>query len=225
MTTSVGAQYLYIFLDEGGNFDFSPTGTKYFTLTSITKTRPFQIAPVLDSLKYDLIETGLDIEYFHAAEDRQAVRDKMFAAIQQFMSSLRVDSLIVEKSKTGPALRADTQFYPRMISHILEYVLKSAVVRNCDEVIVITDNIPIKKKRDAVEKAIKTILKQKLQKTSKYRLLHHASKSTFGLQVVDYCNWAIFRKWEKGDSRSYDLIKGRVLSEYDIFQKGSKKYY
>jgi len=79
------AEYLYIFLDEGGNFDFSPTGTKYFTLTCISKTRPFQIAPALDSLKYDLIETGLDIEYFHAAEDRQAVRDKVFAAIQKFM--------------------------------------------------------------------------------------------------------------------------------------------
>ena len=219
------AQYLYIFLDEGGNFDFSPSGTKYFTLTSITKTRPFQIAPILDALKYDLIETGLNIEYFHASEDRQAVRDKVFASIQQFMNSMRIDSLIVEKRKTGTALREDTQFYPRMIGYILEYILKSKTAQNCDEVIVITDNIPIKKKRDAVEKAIKTILKQKLPKTSKYRVLHHASKSTFGLQVADYCNWAIFRKWEKGDTRSYDLIKSRVLSEYDIFQKGSKLYY
>jgi len=219
------AQYLYIFLDEGGNFDFSPTGTTYFTLTSITKTRPFQIAPILESLKYDLIETGLDIEYFHAAEDRQAVRDKVFASIQQFINTLRIDSLIVEKKKTGPALRVDTQFYPRMIGYILGYVLKSNAARNCDEVIVITDTIPIKKKREAVEKAIKTILKQKLPKTSKYRVLHHASKSTFGLQVADYCNWAIFRKWEKGDTRSYDLIKSRVLSEYDIFQKGTRKYY
>ncbi len=106
MTTG-DSRYLYIFLDEGGNFDFSPSGTKYFTLTSITKTRPFQIAPILDSLKYDLIETGLDIEYFHAAEDRQAVRDMVFGAIQQFMNALRIDSLIVEKKKTGPALRAD----------------------------------------------------------------------------------------------------------------------
>lgn len=219
------SQYLYIFLDEGGNFDFSPSGTNFFTLTSITKTRPFQLAPILDALKYDLIETGLDIEYFHAAEDRQPVRDKVFASIQQFINSFRIDSLIVEKKKTGPALREDTQFYPRMIGYILEYVLKSKTAQSCDEVIVITDSIPIRKKREAVEKAIKKTLKQKLPKTSKYRVLHHASKSTFGLQVADYCNWAIFRKWEKGDTRSYDLIKGRVFSEYDIFQKGSRLYY
>jgi len=81
--------YLYIFLDEGGNFDFTPSGTKYFTITSISKTRPFRIAPILDHLKYDPIETGINIEYFHAAEDRQAVRDNVFAAIRQFMTSIR----------------------------------------------------------------------------------------------------------------------------------------
>ncbi len=122
-------------------------------------------------------------------------------------------------------LGTDTQFYPRMIGYILEYVLKSATARNFDEVIVITDNIPIRKKRDAVEKAIKTILKQKLPAAVKYRVLHHASKSTYGLQVADYCNWALFRKWEKGDTRSYDLIKSRVLSEYEIFRKGTTLYY
>jgi hypothetical protein len=74
--------YRYILLDEGGNFDFSPKGTRFFTLTSVTKVRPFQIAPVLDHLKYDLIETGLDLEYFHASEDRQPVRDQVFTAIR-----------------------------------------------------------------------------------------------------------------------------------------------
>lgn len=104
--------YLYVFLDEGGNFDFSPSGTRYFTFTSVTKARPFQIAPILDHLKYDLIETGLNFEYFHAAEDRQAVRDQVFHAIQRFLPSLRIDSLIVDKCKTGPALQDEQHFLP-----------------------------------------------------------------------------------------------------------------
>ncbi len=74
-------QYLYVFLDEAGDFNFSATGTKFFTFTTITKMRPFPWDAPLISLKYDLIEVGLDIEYFHAAEDRQAVRDKVFAII------------------------------------------------------------------------------------------------------------------------------------------------
>lgn len=39
---SEGNGILYIFLDEGGNFDFSTGGTKYFTITALSKERPFE---------------------------------------------------------------------------------------------------------------------------------------------------------------------------------------
>ena len=35
--------YLYIFLDEGGNLDFSLNGSKYFSLSCIAMERPFAI--------------------------------------------------------------------------------------------------------------------------------------------------------------------------------------
>ncbi len=38
---TAGSTPLYLFLDEGGNFDFSPAGTRYLTLTAVTATRPF----------------------------------------------------------------------------------------------------------------------------------------------------------------------------------------
>ncbi|WP_448508115.1 DUF3800 domain-containing protein, partial [Immundisolibacter sp.] len=71
-----------------------------------------------------------------------------------------------------------------------------------DEVIVITDTIPIQKKRQAVEKAIKGALSAMLPAGMRYRILHHASRSHYGLQVADYCNWAVFRKWQKGSRNS-----------------------
>ena len=70
-------QFLYVFLGEGGNFDFTAGGTPYFLLTSIVKERPFAAYQDMTELKYDLIETGANIEYFHAAEDAQATR-KLF---------------------------------------------------------------------------------------------------------------------------------------------------
>ena len=44
-------------------------------------------------------------------------------------------------------------------------------------------------------------------------------------QIADYCCWAIYRKWEKGDLRSHDLIKNKIRSEFDMFAKGNIKYY
>ncbi len=218
-------RYRYVFLDEGGNLDFSPSGTKYFTLTTVTTSRPFALYGPLSALRYDLIELGLDIEYFHAAEDRQAVRDKVFAEIQKHLADLRIDSLIVEKSKTGPALQAMDQFYPRMLGYLLRHLFGGDAVKNYDEVVVMTDSLPFTSKRRVVEKAVKTELGRMLPSHIRYRLLHHSSKACLYLQVADYCNWAIYRKWEGGDRRSLDLISPAVKSQYDIFQTGTIRYY
>ena len=218
-------QYLYVFLDEAGDFNFSVTGTKFFTFTTITKTRPFPWDTPLISLKYDLIEVGLDIEYFHAAEDRQAVRDKVFTIIGNNLGNFRIDSLVIEKRKTGPTLQVLEKFYPRMIGYLLRYVLDPKNLKDFSEVIVITDSIPVSRKREAVEKAVKQTLSKMLPTSTKYRVLHHASKSCVGLQIADYCNWAIFRKSERQDLRSYELIRSGIRSEFDIFRPGMKYYY
>jgi hypothetical protein len=55
-------RFLYIFLDEAGNLDFSPSGTRYFLLGSVAKERPFHAYKELTELKYDLVELGMDIE-------------------------------------------------------------------------------------------------------------------------------------------------------------------
>jgi hypothetical protein len=218
-------KFLYIFLDEGGNFDFSQNGTKYFTVTSLTKERPFEAYKDLTELKYDLAELGTCLEYFHAAEDRQAVRNKVFDVIQKNLAGIRIDSVIVEKCKTGPALQDEVEFYPKMIGYLIRYVLTGMGASKYSEVLVFTDAIPVEKKKQAIQKSIKEVLSEMLPKTAKYRIFHHESKSNFDLQIVDYCNWAIYRKHTNGDLRAYEKISKAVVSEFDIFRKGVRKYY
>ena len=45
------------------------------------------------------------------------------------------------------------------------------------------------------------------------------------IEIADYCNWAIFRKWERQDLRSYELIRSGLRSEFDIFKSGARHYY
>lgn len=219
------AQVAYLFLDEGGNFDFSSKGSLYFTMTSVLKFRPFETSYRLTSFRYDLIETGIDIEYFHASEDRQAVRNQVFDILCADLNRFEVDSIIVEKPRTEPALQAPNQFYPRMLGSLLKHVLNRIPFKNIVEVIVITDQLPIQKKRKAVEKAIKHTLKEMLPGDVPYRLLHHSSKSASGLQIADYFNWAVFRAWERGDPRSLEQIRPVVKSQVEIFKSGTTYYY
>lgn len=45
------------------------------------------------------------------------------------------------------------------------------------------------------------------------------------VQVADYCAWAIQRKWELNDPRSYELIQDRITYEYDLWAHGDEHYY
>jgi hypothetical protein len=213
---------LYVFMDEGGNLDFSPSGTRYFTVSSVACVRPFGWRSRLAELKYELIEGGMNIECFHASEDKQVVRDRVFAIISDELRSFRVDSLVVEKRKTGTVLQPVERFYPMMLGYLLRHVINSIRAGAYSEVIVLTDALPLERKRNAVEKAIKETLAGMLPGVMRYRVLHHASKSNIELQVADYCNWAIYRKWTNGDVRSYDIIKDAIRSEFDVSETGQK---
>lgn len=218
---------VYLFLDEGGDLNFAPSGTRHFTMTCVTTFRPFVLDQELTELRYDFIESSLDIEYFHASEDKQAIRDRVFATLSARLSSYRVDCIIAEKRKAAPSLRTEVRFYPLILGWLLSYVVKGIMMKfpNLTDYIIITDQLPIKRKRDAVEKAIKRILAEKLPEEIKYKILHHDSKSCPGLQIADYLNWAIFRKWERNDLRSFSVVSAGIESEFDIFKSGKKFWY
>ena len=216
---------IFIFLDESGNLDFSPSGSRYFVLTCVTMRRPFEANAELDNYKYDCIEYGLERERFHCSEDNQHVRQRVFGIIGNHLGSMRIDSLIVEKSKTGPSLRAETQFYPRMLGYLLKYVLNRPSHAQAEETVIVTDTIPLKRRRRAIERAVKLTLSSMLPQRPKYRILHHDSRSHYGLQVADYCCWAIFRKHERKDITHYSEIESAVRSDFDIFQSGTTHYY
>jgi len=216
---------LYVFLDEGGNFDFSAKGTKYVTLTCVSGTRPFTWLEPLANLRYDLLETDWNLERFHASEDHWKVRQQVFEVISSHIDSLRIDSLIVEKRKTAPALQSIEVFYPRMLGYLLRYVIEGGLRQGHTQVIVITDTLPLKKKRNAIRKGIQLTLPQMLPDSAAYEILHHTSQSSIGLQLADYCNWAIYRKWQEGDETNYAKIQKAIASEFDIFASGTTTYY
>jgi hypothetical protein len=222
----MASRFLYIFLDEAGNRDFSKNGTQYFLFSAVLRERPFMSSTELIELKYDLIESGMDICRFHASEDLQAVRDRVFKIIQSDLEKTRVEALFVEKRKTHPALQLEDRFYPEMLGYFVRHMLQGIDLTVYKELIVFTDKLPQgKNQKQSFEKIVKQTLARMVPGNVNYRLLHHDSQSCMGLQIADYCTWAIYRKLDRDDLRSYDLIKSVIRKEFDIFQKGKKYYY
>ena len=185
----------YIFLDEAGNFDFNVNGTRYFALASVSMRRPFLAFDALDNYKHDCLEAGRNLEYFHCSHDREEVRNGLFDLIAAHLDGIRIDYLVVQKSGTDPPLQEAVRFCPEMLGHLLKVVLPRELDADSSEVIIITDAIPVNRKRRAVEKAVRTTLARMLPPGMNYRVLHHQSRSHYGLQVADYSCWAVFRKW------------------------------
>ena len=104
-----------------------------------------------------------------------------------------------------------------MLGYLLRGALTTELDTGANKVIVITDTIPVNKKRKAVEKSIQGAVSRNQLPGLKYRVLHHQSRSHYGLQVADYCCWAIFRKWEMEDSTWYDRIKLAVRRELNVY--------
>ena len=210
---------LYLFIDEAGNFDFAESGTSYLVLSCVSRRRPLLGAGELLELKYDLLESGqAELEYFHASEDRQSVRHLVWEVIERHLASMQVDSLIIEKRMVVEGLRSPEKLFAWAIGRLLHHVLGRWSTQPLSEIVVMTDRLPLNKHRAAAERAIRGQLTEIMPARARCRIFHHASMSDPGLQIVDYINWAVFRKWERGDRSSYARISRAIRSEYEIFR-------
>lgn len=218
--------YLYVFVDESGNYDFSANGTSHWVLTSLMCTDVTQGVTDLYDLKHRLIDAGIDLEYFHASEDRQVVRDQVFSILAG-LGGIRVDSVVVQKCMAAPSIQPLRHFYPMMVENLLKYAFdpRGWNVKEYEKVLVFLDQASKRKKeRETLVKALKTGLKSHLGGVP-YKICMHRSASHPQLQMVDYFSWAIYQRWERNEQRPYSQVSHHIESQFDIFRYGNKKWY
>jgi len=226
---------LFIFIDESGNFDFSSKGTKYFILSAVSTLNPLG-KERLEEIKYDLMKNGTNLEYFHASENKQFVRNRVYNFIES-LEDIEIDSVIVQKNKTNPSLyilekkkmskkEKGYKLYIIALRTLLKYIFKRYKnSENINQVIIILSSIFNTNKQDLIKMIIKKYLKQEFPKS--FFLYFHECRADKNTQIADYCSWAIYKKWTDGEIRPYNSIikKGKVRSEFDIFGIGENIYY
>jgi hypothetical protein len=214
---------LNIFIDESGSFDFSAQGTKHFILTAVSATQCADLFAGFFDLKQRIATTGLDLEEFHATNDRQAVRDQMYAFLEQHCDHdcFTIDSIIAQ----NPTIREPAVFYAKLLRILLKWVFRSRVTGEIDQVLVWAARIGTHKKRVVFEKTVKQYLSNDLETRVSYHLFIHSASSHPMLQVADYCCWAVAKKWKDGELRPYSKIKKALKTEFDVFKRSREEYY
>jgi hypothetical protein len=149
------------------------------------------------------------------------VRDAVFEAIQAM--DFRFDVTALEKRKTIPRLQADhDRFYKEAWFLHFKFVCPTITTEN-DELLVVASSLGTRARRKSLRGALHDVVQQ----TAKCRA-HSAfwpCASDPCLLIADYCTWAVQRKYEKGDDRSYKLIRGKISTEFRPFDAGATRYY
>lgn len=217
----------FVFADEAGDFDFSRgrNQSKYFIACAV-KLDSCDIGIDLLKLRRELMWDGADLkDKFHATEDSQFVRDRVYALIQKH--DMQIYAQILEKSKAQPSMRPTKErFYKVAWYYLFKNNMKHIVTSLDDQLMVTIASIGTKKGQAPFSEAVLDVVEQTQRiDAGSWRTTFCSSASDPCLQIADYCTWAIQRKWERQDCRSYDLIKDKIRYEFDLWAHGGHHYY
>lgn len=215
---------MYVFADEAGNFDFriGHGASTYFVIGTVTMPDCSAGHKLLE-LRREMAWQSIALEStFHATEDTQIVRDEVFRLLQTL--DFRIDATILEKRKAQPHLHKNPEYFYKLAWYMHMKYVAPTIVKKKDELLVVAASIGTKKRQKGVRLGIADVINQSAP-VSQWEVAFWPSNSDPCLQIADYCTWAIQRKWEKNDDRSYKLIEDKIVSEYDIFRFGNTYYY
>jgi Protein of unknown function (DUF3800) len=216
--------HVYLFADEAGDFAFNARGSRYFIIGSVT-LEDCAIGSKLLDLRRELTMQGRvqqGFAEFHAAEDRQEIRDLVFNLLGAH--DFRVDATILDKAKTLPRLAQDhLRFYKQAWYLHFQYV-GPRVVGPKDDLLVVASALQVNRKKAVLGHAVRDVVQQ-IAAARSYQTAFWPAQADPCLQVADYVTWAIQRKHERGDARSYELIRDKIASELQPFRIGATTYY
>jgi hypothetical protein len=216
--------HVYLFADEAGDFAFNARGSRYFIIGSVT-LEDCAIGSDLLDLRRRLTMQGRvhqGFAEFHAAEDRQEIRDLVFSLLGAH--DFRVDATILDKTKTLPRLAQDhLRFYKQAWYLHFQYV-GPRVVGPKDDLLVVASALQVNRKKAVLGHAVRDVVQQIVEARS-YQTAFWPAQADPCLQAADYVTWAIQRKHERGDARSYELIRNKIASEFQPFRIGATTYY
>ena len=213
---------LYVFIDESGNFDFSSRGTDFLIEAAVMTREPVKLSARICELRYQLMSEGYDDLEFHASENKQAVRDRVYEVLRSSSDLFRGHVLYLDKHRAAPAKQnkiAMVELFAKAFVNWLEAVVRKDVI---SKVVMMFDSVLTNKEQAAFNKTFKPRLKKA---GLEFAISFAPVRSEPNGQVADYIAWAFSRKLERGDLRPMQQLEGVVIGEFDLFRKGHTRYY
>jgi len=219
----------FIFFDESGHMDFSMKSSRFAVVVAL------YIPQAADSLMQDYWKLRHELYItppsggkqqdrytnyrFHAANDPQIVRDAVFSLLENHLVSLKVHAVVLEKRDVFPELQSVEWSFEKLYHFAFRSICSySDWLVDVQGVNLIIDDNGTTRLRQATIGGIRRA--EKICGRITRSTIHHVSSTGHPfLQLADYFGWAMFRKYESEDERSYEIIKEAVENEWVLFKK------
>lgn len=202
---------MYIFVDEAGNLsDYSDSGSKFFVLSAVIADDHSPCNQLTD-LRHDLEKESFSLpKGFHAKSDPRPRRERVFNRLNDMEIAIHV--VAIKKDHVLHNLRKPE-------SWVYGYAVKLLVTYICE-----LDIHPSHRKRLVLPIYASGKLRQSTSAVCR-RSVEEYSQNQFeiaiwetathpGLQIADYCSWAVQRKLERGDDSAINKIRKQIKSAF-----------
>jgi hypothetical protein len=199
-----------IYLDESGDLGFSPGASDYFVISFLTTKDKTPLKRAVRKVKKKhRLAPSFELK---GNTTPPKIKEDLLKRIASL--DINIYAIVMNKANVSPRLRQDTNI-------LYNYVLGLIVVPYiCKQTIV---TIVVDRRVVSVTSGFKLdeylaykVWYENLAEVD-MQIQHEDSKWTLSLQAADVVCNSIFRKYESGDERLYNLICGKIKEEQQLF--------
>jgi hypothetical protein len=226
---------LVIYVDESGSPDVISTNGEdllalgrtcnYFVLVALRSFDPSALARLMvDCTAWgdqhpDRKRPRGALDHLHASKDDDVVRKRVYEALAG--APIKATAIVVDKRSLDPAKswRGDrTALYNELMARLLS---DSLHLYERTRIVISRKNLDTPADLDRMVRQIESGWNEYVDAVhptlpSLITARHGRARASRGLQAVDYIAWALFRGFESGDARYYNMIKDVVRHIHDI---------
>jgi len=205
-------------MDESGNlgFDFSKRGTTtFFLVTSLFVMKKRPIEKCVKNTHSGLRKKFKKIGVLHAYHEEPITRKRLLTCLAE--RNCKIMTIRLNKGKVYTKLQDEKAVLYNYVTNILlDRIFSKKLLSSGGGIEIIASR---RETNRFLNQNFQSYLKSQLARNHdiKVRISIKTPSQEKGLQAVDFVSWAIFRKYEYGDSSYYDIIRSKIVEENPLF--------
>jgi hypothetical protein len=203
-------------MDESGDMGFIKKSSKWFLFTLAIVDDRKDLERVVKKVWKTIHKKHKHVGELHAYHEKDVTRTRMLQILAE-IDSLKIVTIILNKEKVHVDLQNQKNYlYNYTANIVLDRLINTKSIDRNQPIFLVVDRKDTKKSlRENFISYITDAMQRGDYKKFKMDLV--ASHEDRCLQAVDFISWAIFRKYEKGDFKFYEIIKNKIIDERLLF--------